>query len=351
MSEYLTKRVLEKAPELITQISSSINYDTTFTFICEIHGTYTKKVKQILYKNTNCPTCTRLARNKKLSDIGKTKTGEKNSFYGKHHSKETKQKLSDAWTKKDNTERKKKISNTVKSKECQDKTKKTNLEKYGNENYRNVKQLKSTMNERYGGIGNSSLVIRSHMQATCQEKYGVNSVLELQEVREKGAKTMLERYGVDNAYKRPENQIKARQNYTGKITRVEQQLITYIKSFYYEEIKIHYRMYTSEIDIYLPKLHIGIEYNGNYWHSFPQKSQEYHLNKSLHFRKLDIRIIHIYEFEDIEVQKQLLKDLILGHDNYPKEDFNKNNLIEKIPKPEIIFETDNYTIYGAGKLY
>ena len=72
--------------------------------------------------------------------------------------------------------------------------------------------------------------------------------------------------------------------------------------------------------------------------------------KSLLCREKNIRLIHIYEFEDLDQQIKLLQDLILGQDNYPKEDFNKNNLIDSIPKPEIIYQSDRYTIYGAGPL-
>ena len=71
--------------------------------------------------------------------------------------------------------------------------------------------------------------------------------------------------------------------------------------------------------------------------------------KSLLCREKHIRLIHIYEFEDIEEQKQLLKDLLLGVDNYPKNDFNKNNLLDTIPEPTLIYK-DRYTIYGAGPL-
>ena len=35
--------------------------------------------------------------------------------------------------------------------------------------------------------------------------------------------------------------------------------------------------------------------------------------------------------------------------NY-KNDFNKNNLLDTIPKSEIIYNDGYYTIYGAGKL-
>lgn len=107
-----------------------------------------------------------------------------------------------------------------------------------------------------------------------------------------------------------------------------------------------------ELDIYLPELKIAIEYNGTYWHSSKNnKNIAYHLNKSLLCRKLGIRLIHIYEFEPYQVQLQLLKDLILGTDNYPKNDFNKNNLIDTIPNPEIIYDNGRIIIYGAGKLY
>lgn len=101
----------------------------------------------------------------------------------------------------------------------------------------------------------------------------------------------------------------------------------------------------------MPDLQLGIEYNGTRWHSIEMGTpKDYHLDKSLLCRNKGIRLIHIYEFEDIEKQKQLLKDLILGIDNYPKNDFNRNNLIDTIPNAEVIYKDDNYTIYGAGKL-
>lgn len=75
-----------------------------------------------------------------------------------------------------------------------------------------------------------------------------------------------------------------------------------------------------------------------------------HLDKSLLCREKSICLIHIYEFEDFDTQCQLLKDLINGVDNYSKNDFNKNNLIDDIPEPEIIYSNEYSTIYGTGKL-
>lgn len=132
----------------------------------------------------------------------------------------------------------------------------------------------------------------------------------------------------------------------------EKELVTFIKSFYNGIILENLRkiIYPAELDIYLPNLGLAIEYNGCYYHSIERGTQkEYHLNKSLKCRKKKIRLIHIYEFENLEKQKKLLKDLILGNDNYPKTDFNKNNFLDKIPKPVKIYK-NGYTIYGAGRL-
>ena len=106
-----------------------------------------------------------------------------------------------------------------------------------------------------------------------------------------------------------------------------------------------------ELDIYLPELKIAIEYNSNRYHTVNEVgSIYYHIKKSIRCRRVGIRLIHIYEFEDFATQISLLQDLILGVDNYPKLDFNKNNLIDNIPKPSIVYNDSHYTIYGAGKL-
>ena len=136
----------------------------------------------------------------------------------------------------------------------------------------------------------------------------------------------------------------------------ERELIQYIKTFYNDEILTSVNNILEnklfELDIYLPNINLAIEYNGIHYHSIEMgKPKDRILKKSIQCRNKNIRLIHIYEFEDLEKQKQLLKDLILGIDNYPKNDFNKNNLINTIQQPEIIYKTNNCTVYGAGKLY
>ena len=88
-----------------------------------------------------------------------------------------------------------------------------------------------------------------------------------------------------------------------------------------------------------------------YFHSsLANTPKNYHLEKSLLCREKNIRLIHIYEFEDIDKQISLLQNLILGKDQYAKNDFNKNNLIPSIPNPEIIYNDGRLVVYGAGSL-
>ena len=135
-------------------------------------------------------------------------------------------------------------------------------------------------------------------------------------------------------------------------SRIEKDIVNYVKTIYNDEMIENSRniIHPMELDLYLPKLKLAVEYNGKYWHSIERGiSKDYHLRKSLKCREKGIRLIHIYEFEDIDKQKELLKSLIEGEDRYPENDFNKNNFLD-IPQPAIIYK-NGYTIYGAGKLY
>jgi hypothetical protein len=74
----------------------------------------------------------------------------------------------------------------------------------------------------------------------------------------------------------------------------EKELFEFIKSIYDREIIQSWRN-GLEIDIYLPELNLGIEFNGLYYHSDKYKDKWYHLNKTKHFEEKGIRIIHVWE--------------------------------------------------------
>lgn len=129
----------------------------------------------------------------------------------------------------------------------------------------------------------------------------------------------------------------------------EQEIVKCLMGVYPYEIIRHIRTIISpyELDIYLPHRKLAIEYNGTYWHSKVPK--DYHLKKSLLCREKGIRLIHIYGFENFEEQLSLLTYLIMNEDRYPKDDFNKNNLIDIIPTPSIIYNKE-CVVYGAGNI-
>ena len=65
----------------------------------------------------------------------------------------------------------------------------------------------------------------------------------------------------------------------------------------------------KEIDIYIPSLKIGIEYDGLYWHSEMAKDMNYHLQKTEECEKKGIRLIHIFEDEWRE-KKDIVKSIL-----------------------------------------
>lgn len=67
-----------------------------------------------------------------------------------------------------------------------------------------------------------------------------------------------------------------------------------------------------ELDIIIPEKKIAIEFNGIYWHSDKIKNdQMYHLNKTLKCEEVGYKLIHIWEYDWINLNKQnILKEKI-----------------------------------------
>ncbi len=69
----------------------------------------------------------------------------------------------------------------------------------------------------------------------------------------------------------------------------------------------------KEIDIYIPGLNLGIEYNGLYWHSDQAPNEtdpKYHLNKTNECNEKGIRLIHIFEDEWV-YKKDIVKNRLI----------------------------------------
>ena len=88
----------------------------------------------------------------------------------------------------------------------------------------------------------------------------------------------------------------------------QSQLEDFIRTIHDGEIIKNYRD-GLEIDIYLPDLGIGFEFNGLYWHSEEYKEKNYHSDKTNFFKKRGIRIIHIWE-DDWIYKQNIIKSQI-----------------------------------------
>ena len=92
----------------------------------------------------------------------------------------------------------------------------------------------------------------------------------------------------------------------------EQQLFEFIKASYCKEIYRNKRILENqEIDIFLPELKIGFEFNGLYWHNELNKENNYHLIKTELSERQDIKLIHIYE-DDWIYKQNIVKSRILN---------------------------------------
>jgi hypothetical protein len=234
-----------------------------------------------------------------------------------------------------------------KSKEFKEKKRNTTLEKYGVDNAAKspiVKEkTKKTFNKEWGGFTLCSNILIEKVKKTNLDKYGVEHYSKTEEYIKKTKDSHLDKYGVDhirksdiyrynfkivndsNYIKYIENGVSLfkcdcsknhefeinsriysdRKRYKLPLCTIcnpigdsksikEKELYKYIQSIYSGKIIQSYRD-GLEIDVYLPDLNLGFEFNGLYWHSNNFKENNYHINKTKYFSERGIRIIHIWE--------------------------------------------------------
>jgi len=210
------------------------------------------------------------------------------------------------------------IVNSFQASEVKEKAKKTNLEKYGTEfacQSTEVKARREKTNlERYGTKNPSSLPeIRQKVLETNIKLYGTAHPAKLPVFQEKAKESNLQRYGAASHSQLPENRNKLKAwcesnpGYNGQ-SKSELELLEWVKTYYSSATKI--KQQGHELDIYIPELKLGIEYNGLFWHSEINKSKTYHLNKTKYFQSQGIRVIHIWEHEWLQKQTQVKSFLL-----------------------------------------
>ena len=300
---------------------------------CSHKECVSKKIKDVYLKKYN-------VEHHMLLETSKEKVKQTNiNKYGKNYSNtnEFKEKV-----KKTSLE-KYHVDNYSKTKECKQLVKETNLQKYGVDNYTKTEQYniitRKTNLEKYGNEYYSQTdESKKRIKKTNLEKYGVTDIFKQEEYRIANFKiaqhTNYIKYIVNgislfNCDCRKEHQFEIKcDNFLKRIqlnlplcticypigeqkSIKEVEILNFIKEIYAGEIIDGYRE-QLEIDIYLPELKLGFEFNGLYWHSEEYKYNNYHLNKTLYFKEKGIRIIHIFE-DDWDSKKDIIKSQIKNY--------------------------------------
>jgi hypothetical protein len=206
-----------------------------------------------------------------------------------------------------------------------EKIKQTKLRKYGNENYnghqkRSVTKFKTIVDHW------------KHLTPlfTESEFAGVTKG-QLYRFECKECKSQFER-NLNNGYI-PSCAICARKNSTYNNSSVgEREVIDFIRNVCDTEIIERDRstLNGKELDIFLPKLKLAIEYNGIYWHSESKlQNKMYHLKKTEQCAIRGIQLIHIYDYQWHQKQ-EIIKSMLLSKLNKSNKIFARKCKIKQI---------------------
>ena len=229
------------------------------------------------------------------------------------------------------------------------KRKETLLEKYGNENYFNMEKMKETNLKKYGvEFISQNKEIREKISKTLKQNYRCDF--------DKVRKTMVERYGVpykgqmdiknideylnltkefleEKFIKDDKFDIKSLQEYFNinestayKIKKkfdIKISTINTMQYYIFENIKTENKILNDrkvikpfELDIVLPNIKLGIEYNGLMYHSEGSfnKGRIQNLDKNYHLYKLEIcnlkgyDLFHIFESDNIDIWLSMINN-------------------------------------------
>lgn len=231
------------------------------------------------------------------------------------------------------------VEYTLQSNDLKEKYTKTIIQKYGVTHYTHLEEytekVKQTNMDKYGVEWSfQSENVKNKAKEANLKKYGVDNPTKAEEVRKGMIITNDPQYikyisnsislfkcdagheyeiHIDLYHSRKKGQIISCTicNPIGENRSIkEKELLSFIQENYSGTIESSYKD-ELEIDIYLPELKIGFEFNGLWWHSEHYKSVNYHLIKTNFFKEKGIRIIHIWE-DDWMYKRDIIKSMILN---------------------------------------
>lgn len=104
-----------------------------------------------------------------------------------------------------------------------------------------------------------------------------------------------------------------------------------------------------EIDIFIPKLNIGIEFNGVYYHSEKFVDKDYHYRKFKICQDKNIQLIQIWE-DDWYSKQEIIQQLLLHKLNLRKDlrIYARNTIVKEISHSEAFAFLNNHHIQGSA---
>lgn len=213
------------------------------------------------------------------------------------------------------------VEHHMKNSESVDNIKKINKEKWGVENYTQTQEYKKRMKEYYNSPDFKDNISKQKIKRKQKEiqyysnynrKYKLISIKN--EILELNCTDCLKDFNINKQlyYLRNKNSqiccTICNKTDSKNISYMEKELLNFIKEVYVDEVIENYKD-KYEIDVYLPGLNIGFEFNGLWYHSENFKNKTYHRDKSTFFKNKNINIINIWE-DDWVYKKDILKSMI-----------------------------------------
>jgi hypothetical protein len=284
------------------------------------------------------------------------------------------------------------VEYSTQSDEIKERIKRTNIERYGVDNiFKDSEYIKKKFEEKYGvdhpskvkeiyeKIENSNLITTGYksplssneIRGIFKNKYNVNSPCQSEDFRDNlisndknyikyiGNNTSIFNcdkghiFNIDSSNyhnrKRSNLPICTMCNPIGDSQSIkEKEVFEFIDSIYEGDIIQSYRD-GLEIDIYLPELKIGFEFNGLFWHSEKFKDKNYHIEKIDYFKKRGIRIIYIWEDDWVNKRKIIESQIKNWISSISKRIFARNCFVKEIKSKISTDFLDNNHIQGKDK--
>lgn len=183
----------------------------------------------------------------------------------------------------------------LESEEIKNKVRNTNLKKYGNKYFTKTEEYR----KQYYNIANDDFYLKYIDDGISLFKCDYNKDHNFEISKDVYSKRKLYNIGLCTICN-PVNDNRSIK---------EKELFNFILNSYSGKVINNWKDGKMEIDIYLPELNVGFEFNGLYWHSDLYKNSKFHLNKSKHFKSKGVRIIHIWE-DDWDFRRDVIKSQI-----------------------------------------